>query len=62
MRLVQQQLVNHCVVVSGSRWFIVDRAESYPLKFMESVLRLCGGDGSVALQVKYAREVVVREE
>lgn len=59
---VQNQLLDHCVVLSCSQRFIVDSAGINQLKLIKIVLRFLGGDEGVSLLVKDVREVVFQEE
>lgn len=62
VKLHQNQIVYHFVVVSGNRRVVLDIVERFPLKKSVEVLRICGADAATHLVFGVVREVVDQKE
>ncbi len=58
VRLVQSNVVDHCVVIDANEALIFDVAEEFPLMLTEESLQLCGGDDANRLKFAEARQIV----
>ena len=60
VRVVEEGVVDHCVVVDAGERIIVDGCEEYPLHLKIDTLRLCGG--SEAANVRIAEVSFLRKQ
>ncbi len=44
VRVVESGILERCFCVDANEALIYDSAEEYPLRLLEEVLRLCGGE------------------
>ena len=58
IRVIEQNLVDHCIVVDGSKGLIHDSACRFPMRLSEQLLRRCGGEDARRLVVAEVRELV----
>ena len=58
VRVIPQKLVDHCIIVDGSKGLIHDSACRFPMRLSEELLRRCGGDDAIHIFVAKLRELV----
>lgn len=58
MRLVQQDVVDHCVCVDALKGLIYDGEEKHPIFLSTKTLKLFRGDEESKIRISEARKVV----
>ena len=51
VRIMEEEVVDHCVVVDAGARIIVDGCEKYPLELSMDTLRLCGGSEATNIRI-----------
>lgn len=62
VRVFETLVEDHCVLVRGSRWVIVDSAERYPIELNEFRIMLCGAVDEKRLKLGEMHAFVVQME